>query len=506
MSRIARSISCCCAHGDRLGAVLGLGDDLEVDLVVEDPAQAGAHERVIVGDQDADGHGTCSLTLVPSARSREDLQPGADQQGTLAHPADAARGILGRVPAHADAGVVDEQLDLAVDGREGDVGLFRLRVADDVRQRLLRDAVDDELGIRAELRQLRIERAPDDEAGALLDAVAQVAKRRHEPELVEHLRPQPAREPANALERLLGGVERARELVGQRGRCRPREPVDLEQQRGQPLADLVVQLGGHAPALGLLGDQRAEAALATLGLEPVEHPVERRRSTASPRTPGPSAGRRRPGSSGSMAFISPASRASGANARRISTRLTVSSTARPPARTTTRPLAGWIISTMPAPSSTAALGTNRRQNSGMNGDADRRGRDSISSTGGLTLAALPAASRLAQPATLLPRHALGRARPTNAPSARAAAAPDGGCPTDGQPANPTLRIAVGVGQDVRSAPIAGCSRRLDGPRRRGPLVVVHHCRPDPQPRCWAPWLPCPRPTLPASPPPKMRPV
>ena len=69
-----------------------------------------------------------------------------------------------------------------------------------------------------------------------------------------------------------------------------------------------------------------------------------------------------------MAFISPASRASGAKARRISTRLTVSSTASPPASATTRPFAGWIISTMPAPSSTAALGTNSRQNSGMNGD------------------------------------------------------------------------------------------------------------------------------------------
>ena len=40
-------------HLDRLGAVLGLGDDLQVRLGVEHLAQAGAHDRVIVGDQDA---------------------------------------------------------------------------------------------------------------------------------------------------------------------------------------------------------------------------------------------------------------------------------------------------------------------------------------------------------------------------------------------------------------------------------------------------------------------
>ena len=85
---------------------------------------------------------------------------------------------------------------------------------------------------------------------------------------------------------------------------------------------------------------------------------------------GPITGSLRPGSSGSIAFISPASRASGAKARRISTRLTDSSTASPPASAITRPFAGWIINTMPAPSNTAALGTNNRQNSGMNGDPD----------------------------------------------------------------------------------------------------------------------------------------
>src|SRR4051794_2432686 len=42
-------------HG--LRAVLRLRDDREIGLVVEDPAQPGAHERVVVGEQDAGGHG-----------------------------------------------------------------------------------------------------------------------------------------------------------------------------------------------------------------------------------------------------------------------------------------------------------------------------------------------------------------------------------------------------------------------------------------------------------------
>ena len=39
---------------DRLAAVRGLADDLDVGLGVEDHAEAGAHERLVVDEQDAD--------------------------------------------------------------------------------------------------------------------------------------------------------------------------------------------------------------------------------------------------------------------------------------------------------------------------------------------------------------------------------------------------------------------------------------------------------------------
>ena len=47
---------------DRLGAVGGLADDVEVVLGVEDHAEAGAHERLVVGDQHA-RHALDPLTL-----------------------------------------------------------------------------------------------------------------------------------------------------------------------------------------------------------------------------------------------------------------------------------------------------------------------------------------------------------------------------------------------------------------------------------------------------------
>ena len=64
---------------------------------------------------------------------------------------------------------------------------------------------------------------------------------------------------------------RRRRLVG----IGLRERVELEQHAGQHLADLVVEAARDAQPLGLLRGEGAAAALAPLGLEPVEHLVER---------------------------------------------------------------------------------------------------------------------------------------------------------------------------------------------------------------------------------------
>ena len=50
--------------------------------------------------------------------------------------------------------------------------------------------------------------------------------------------------------------------------------VQLQQDAGQHLPDLVVEIAGDADPLGLLRGEHAPAALLALALEPVEHAVE----------------------------------------------------------------------------------------------------------------------------------------------------------------------------------------------------------------------------------------
>ena len=50
--------------------------------------------------------------------------------------------------------------------------------------------------------------------------------------------------------------------------------VEVQQDAGQDLADLVVEVAGDADPLGLLRGEDAPAALLPLALEPVEHAVE----------------------------------------------------------------------------------------------------------------------------------------------------------------------------------------------------------------------------------------
>lgn len=76
-------------------------------------------------------------------------------------------------------------------------------------------------------------------------------------------------------------------------------------------------------------------------------------------------GRRWPGRSGSTVRMSPVRRTSGVVARRMSTMLAATMTAKPPASAGMRPLAGSTMRTRHATHSTVALGTSSRQNSEM---------------------------------------------------------------------------------------------------------------------------------------------
>ena len=159
-------------HLDGLGAVARLGDDLEVRLAVEDQPHAAADEGVVVGEQDAGlagpgggvGHGqalpfrtgTSRRTSVPPSAPVPRVSVGADEQGAFAHAADA-RALRG-VP-EAAAVVADAQLHPAGAAAQGEFEQGGPGVPDGVRDGLLGDAVDDELGLLAERRQILLRSA-----------------------------------------------------------------------------------------------------------------------------------------------------------------------------------------------------------------------------------------------------------------------------------------------------------------------------------------------------------
>ncbi len=183
-SRIARSGRSRIASVARLGAVGGLRDHLDVGLPLEQHAQAGAHDPVVVCDQDphrarsvtasvaaaastyaisahADPGVAASSRL--SARRAEPLCrcPGATRpsgrrpraaRARACPRSQAARRLL---EGEAAAVVADDELDTLSPSRRSCTRTARaLRVLGGVRERFLRDAVGDELHVRRQVRQL----------------------------------------------------------------------------------------------------------------------------------------------------------------------------------------------------------------------------------------------------------------------------------------------------------------------------------------------------------------
>ena len=93
--------------------------------------------------------------------------------------------------------------------------------------------------------------------------------------MLEQVGPELLRDPPDLLQRtpdrLLGLLHPPAPLR----RIRAGQRLELKQHAREHLPDLVVEPARDAPALRLLGRERAAAALAPLGLEAVEHLVER---------------------------------------------------------------------------------------------------------------------------------------------------------------------------------------------------------------------------------------
>ena len=193
----------------------------------------------------------------------------------------------GRVSTVRLVGALEPQLD------RGRVG-----VAGDVRQRLLRDAVDDELLLLGEWQRALAGAGRRGRCACSPNAVASA-----DSALCSPRSSSASGRSRRAIRRTssvpcAGGLAQLVELVAQLLGDRRREALDLQHHAGERLADLVVQLARDPPALVLLDEQRLTRALAPLGLEPVEHVVERH--ARARRRPGrPSTCTRAPGDSGS---------------------------------------------------------------------------------------------------------------------------------------------------------------------------------------------------------------
>ncbi len=165
---------------DRLDAVAGFGDDVQVGLLVDDVGDAGPQQRVIVDEQHARAPArgrrrlqlaTCDLRrqrrrlprqhdFGAAARRGDDGQRRADALGALLHAGHAeARPTRVRAAMPRPSSATDSRKPIERTRGRADRDPARARVAHGVGQRLLRDADDLALDAVAEARQLVDRRA-----------------------------------------------------------------------------------------------------------------------------------------------------------------------------------------------------------------------------------------------------------------------------------------------------------------------------------------------------------
>ena len=140
----------------RLGSVARLPHHLDVGLGIEDPAEPGADEALVVDEEDA------------RQSRRSQGQAGAELEASLGSPAgvdlaavdgdalaDSSESVSGACAVPVALAVV-EDLELEVVGRvaQHDVGPPRAHVLQGVRQRLLHDPIRGDVDARRELSRL----------------------------------------------------------------------------------------------------------------------------------------------------------------------------------------------------------------------------------------------------------------------------------------------------------------------------------------------------------------
>ena len=171
--------------------------------------------------------------------------------------------------------VADPQHDVAVVGVERQQHAGRLGVPRDVGRDLLVDAIDRQVLLGRQRRQVGREAVPHLQPAVLGEAGGERDQSAAQAELVERLGTQTTGDVAHLLRALARRLAHLGDGVLQLGRRGTAEAVELQDDPGQRLPELVVQLASEPATLALLRGQRPLCALAPLVLEPVQHLVER---------------------------------------------------------------------------------------------------------------------------------------------------------------------------------------------------------------------------------------
>ena len=218
------------------------------------PARTTAWSSTI---EDADGHGsgTSATSVVPAPGVDSTCSRPPTSADALAHADETERVRARRGRVEARAVVLDHGDDGAVLALQEDADALGAGVLDDVRQRLLDDAVERrlDLGRQPLVAELRLE---VDLRGRVCsrNVSAEPLDGRHEPEVVERRRAQLDREPADVLQRRDDELAHRRRAPSRAsvGLGRLLERLQPEQDRRQRLARLVVELAREPRALELL--------------------------------------------------------------------------------------------------------------------------------------------------------------------------------------------------------------------------------------------------------------
>ena len=185
---------------------------------------------------------------MPALGRPGEVEPGPDQQRALAHPGEAAvagRGLGRAMPRPSSrTSSSTPPLPRAPAGAPPCSRRCGARRC----QTLLGDAVDGQVLLGLQPRQVVGERLPHARARAVGDLRGERDERRAQPELVQRLRPQPAGDLAHVLHAAPRRLLRLADAGVQLRRRPALERLELEHDAGQRLADLVVQLAGEPAA------------------------------------------------------------------------------------------------------------------------------------------------------------------------------------------------------------------------------------------------------------------